>query len=255
MPLTLVSYVLHAAVRDRILIALMLSMLVGTSLAIFLGSAAIIEKGQFACTFAAAGLRMAGVVGLVLFVVFHVRRSFETRDIEFLLSRPVTRTQLLLSCAAAFSLLALFTGLIEAACLAVLVPGPLDPGGLLWVASIIVENVIMVNVALFFALFLSSAAVGAITCFGFYLLARLMGQLLGIVDTGAEAGLPAAEFLAHIVEIISAVTPRLDLMGQTTWLVYGPDAAVGYGFLASQGIVFTLLILAAARIDLARRIF
>ncbi len=255
MSLTLVSYVLRAAIRDKILIALVLAMLVGTSFSIFLGSAAVIEKGQFAGVFAASGLRLAGVAGLVLFAVFYVRRSFESRDIEFLLSRPVSRTQLLLSFSAAFSLLALVTGLAEGACIAMLAPDMLDPGALLWVTSIIVENIIMVNVALFFALFLSSPASCTMACFGFYMLARLMGQLLGIIDTGTTGGLPAATVLARIVEIISAVTPRLDLMGQTSWLIYGPDKGIGYAFLLGQGVIFTALVLVAARIDLARRIF
>jgi hypothetical protein len=126
---------------------------------------------------------------------------------------------------------------------------------MLWVASIIAENIIMVNVALFFALFVSSASICAMACFGFYVLTRLMGELLGIIDTGSQVGVPSATILARIVEIISAVLPRLDLMGQTSWLVYGADASVGYGFIITQCVVFTGLLLVAARIDLARRTF
>lgn len=253
MSAVLIRYVLCAAIRDRILIALVTAMLVGVSFAIFMGSSAVVEKGQFAGVFAAGGLRIAGVAGLVLFVVFYVRRSFESKDVEFLLSRPITRTQFLLSYAAAFSLLALITTAVQAACLAMIAPDIFSPGTLLWGASIAVENIIMVNIALFFALMVSSAAPCAMACFGFYILARMMGQILGIVDMGTDA--PGAWYLIKIMEVISAVTPRLDLMGQTTWLIYGPDSSATYGFLFSQAAIFSGLVLAAARIDLSRRKF
>jgi hypothetical protein len=253
MSAVLTRYVLRAAIRDKILIALVIAMLVGTSFAIFMGTSAIVEKGPFAGVFAGGGLRLAGVAGLVLFAVFHVRRSFESKDVEFLLSRPITRTQFLLSFAGAFSLLALATTGVQAICMAMIVPDMLAPGTLMWIASIAVENIIMVNIALFFALIISSAAPCAMACFGFYLLARLMGQLLGIADMGTDA--PHGVFLIKVLEIISSVTPRLDLMGQTTWLIYGPDAGIGYGFLVLQAVIFTGLVLIAARIDLSRRTF
>src|SRR5262249_49651331 len=149
---------------------------------IFMGSSAVIESGQFAATFIGAGLRIVSVLGLVLFAVFHLRRSFESRDIEFLLSRPVSRAQFLISFAAAFSLLAVATGLAEGICVSVVMPKPFLPGTMLWVASVVAENVIMINVALFFALILSSAASGALACMGFYVLTRMMGEILGIID-------------------------------------------------------------------------
>ena len=71
----LVLYVLKAAVRDRLVAALFLAMLVAVSLSLFMGSAAVSEKGNFAIVFAGAGLRLAGIFGLVLFAVFFIRRA------------------------------------------------------------------------------------------------------------------------------------------------------------------------------------
>jgi len=99
----LVTYVLMAALRDRLIVSLIVLVAVGTSLSVFIGSSAILEKDQFALVFAAAGLRFAGVAGLVLFTVFYVRRAFDTKDIEFLLARPVSRFSFLFSHAVAFS--------------------------------------------------------------------------------------------------------------------------------------------------------
>lgn len=250
----LIKYVLTAAVRDRLVISLIIMLVLGSCLALFMGSAAVSEKGQFLAVFAAGGLRFVGVLGLVLFVVFFIRRSFDSKDVEYLLSRPVGRIQFLLSYTIAFATLAAGMGLAQGLCLYVLgnFHAP-PPGEILWCASIIMENIIMVTAALFFAMVLSSAATAAMATCGLYVLARMMGQILGIIDTeGASFG---GKAMISAMEGISAITPRLDLMGQTSWLIYGPDAHVGYGFIAAQGIVFTALVFLAALIDFVRKQF
>lgn len=129
---------------------------------------------------------------------------------------------------------------------------PPDAGYVLWGASVAVEFIIMVNVALFFALVLSSAASAAFMCMAFYVLARLIGQILGILDAGTAG---AMVWLEKVMEIISIFIPRLDLMGQTSWLLYGPGDAPGILFFAGQAAFFSFLILMAALIDLVRREF
>lgn len=249
----LIGYVLKAAIRDRLILTLLAAFIVCSSLSVFMGSSAVAEKNQFALVFMGAGLRLAGVLGLILFVVFYVRRSFDSRDIEFLLSRPVSRAQFLLSFAAGFFLLAVLTALVQGLSVGLILQGFVTPGSLLWTASLAAENMIVVTTAFFFAMILSSAASGAMATFGFYVLARMMGEILGIIDSGTASHwmLP----MTFLMKGISMVMPRLDLMGQTTWLVYGPDSSVGYGFLLVQGAVFTALVLTAAMIDLARRKF
>jgi hypothetical protein len=251
----LVKYVLTASVRDRLVLSLIIMLLVGTSMSIFMGSAAFSEKERFSVVFAGGGLRFIGILGLVLFAVFHMRRSFETKDVEFLLSRPIGRVPFLLSYAAAFSVLGVVMGLAQGACLYILGPVYFGEGHLLWVLSMIVENIMMVNVALFFSMVLTSAATAAMATFGFYVLGRLMGQILGIID-GGKRGILDTELLEWIMQGISIVVPRLDLLGQTSWLIYGPGGGeVGAGFVIIQGLVFTVLVTLASLVDLVRRQF
>lgn len=249
----LVTYVLTAALRDKLLISLLVLLALGASLSVFMGSAAVVEQDRFAVVFAGGGLRLASVLGLVLFVVFFVRRSFENKDIEFLLSRPISRIQLLLSFSAAFSLLGLLMGVAIGIVLYILGPHLFGQGHLLWVASLMIENMIMVNAALFFSMFLSSAASAAMVTLTFYALARMMGQILGIIDAGARL----FEFgpMSVAIEMISAVTPRLDLMAQTSWLVYGAGDEIGFGYVIVQGLVFSALIVLASLLDLVFRKF
>ena len=248
----LVLYVLTAALRDRLVMAMIITLVVGTSLAVFLGSAAIAEKQQFAMVFAGAGLRLAGVLGLVLFTVFFIRRSFDARDVDFILSRPVSRVEFLLSYAAGLSLLALGMAAAQTLCLYIIGGNLFGPSHISWAVSIAFENIIMVNAALFFSMILSSAATAATATAGFYILARLMGQLLGIIDSTGK-GTFIYNLMEYILQAISAVMPRLDLMAQTSWLIYGE--AVEISSILLQGAIFTILIITAALIDLVRRQF
>ncbi len=250
---SLVKYTLKAALRDKLLHALIVMLLAGASLAIFMGSAVFIEKDQFSLVFAAGALRFASILGLVLFVVFHVRRSFDLKDIEFLLSRPIGRIQLLISFSMAFSILSVVLGLAVGAVIYALSPHLISMGHVHWVVSLLVENIIMVNAALFFAMVLSSAASAAMISCGLYVLGRLMGQILGVIDAGA--GALSVSFLSWIMEAISIVTPRLDLMGQTSWLIYGAGDTASFISLMLYGLIFSGVLLCAALVDLARRQF
>lgn len=248
----LVLYVLTAALRDRLVMAMIITLVVGTSLAVFLGSAAIAEKQQFAMVFAGAGLRLAGVLGLVLFTVFFIRRSFDARDVDFILSRPVSRVEFLLSYAAGLSLLALGMAAAQTLCLYIIGGNLFGPSHISWAVSLAFENIVMVNAALFFSMILSSAATAATATAGFYILARLMGQLLGIIDSTGK-GTVIYNLMEYILQAISAVMPRLDLMAQTSWLIYSQTVEISSILL--QAAIFTILIITAALIDLVRRQF
>lgn len=248
----LIRYVLTAALRDRLVLSFALILVVATSLSLFLGSAAVVEQGQFSLVFAGGALRIILSLALVLFVVFHMRRSFETKDVDFLLARPISRFSYIISHSAAFSLLAVLFSILSGSVLLGIGGGALTEGQMLWIVSVMAESVIMVNLALFFAMVVSSAVGAALACFGFYILGRMMGQLLGIID--ANQGL-WAHILQYPLQLVSALMPRLDLMGQTSWLVYGVGEGVGLTYVLAQAGVFVLLVLSASLIDLVRRQF
>jgi len=251
--ITLIRYVLKAAIRDRLVVSMIAAMILGCSLSVFLGSSAVTEQDQFTLAFASSGLRLTGMIGMVLFIVFFIRRSIDSRDLEFLLSRPVGRIEFLLSYSAAFSLIAVMVTLSQTLGLYILGPHLFGQGAMLWCFSIMIENIIIANTAFFFALFLSSAASASLAVIAFYVLGRMMGQILGILQAGGNG--QAIELLQYIMNAVSIVTPRLDLIGQTSWLIYGPQGDVGLGFLAIQGVIFCVLVLSAALIDLTRKQF
>lgn len=268
----LIRYVLLAAVRDKLVLTLGLMIGLGAAMGVFLGSASVTEQESFSMVFGAGGLRFLGVVGIVLFGCFYMRRAFETKEVEFLLARPISRMQFLFSHAAAYIIFAFCVAL--AVTLAVVLPGkPVFSGLVAWSASIAAEYAIMAIAALFFSTVLSSAAGSALAALGLYVLSRLIGTLIGITKVPPDNIVFAV--LNNVMELISIFVPRLDLMGQTSWLVYGVEGSsamgfvqgagayakmlVGYlgatGFVAWQGLFFCGLLLAACAYDFSRRQF
>ncbi len=268
----LVRFVLTAAFRDKLMMTLVLMIAMGAGVSVFLGGSGLTEQESFALVFGAGGLRFLSVIGLVLFCCFYMRRCFETKEVEFLLSRPISRMAFLFSHALAFIVLALVVAAAVSASVYFL--GKPNLGGwVVWSFSIAVECILMAIVALFFSMVLSSAAGSALAALGFYVLCRLLGTLLGIAAQPAENMI--INILNNLMDVIAIIIPRLDVMGQTSWLVYGVEGAdsialmntaTGYaadmlavmgvqGFILVQGVVFTALLLAAAVFDFIRREF
>ena len=269
--LPLVRYVLTAALRDRLIVTLGLMLILSGCLSLFLGSAAVTEQHSFAVVFGSGSLRLLGIIGIVLFVAFYMRRSFENKEVEFLLSRPLSRRCFVFSHAAAFVLLASVVALFVT--LAVVIMGRPDFSGLvIWSFSLMVEYAIMAIATLFFSSVLSSAAGSALAALGLYVLCRIIGTVFGIASATEEGWFYL--IAGKIVEVIGIVIPRLDLIGQTSWLVYGRSVSVldfstqagafsikamnmvGIaGFISLQGIVFSGLLLAATLFDFRRKRF
>jgi hypothetical protein len=249
----LFRYILMAALRDRLILSLVALMLVVLSLSVFFGGTVVTEQDQFVRTFAAFGVRLFGVVALVMFVVTYIRRSFENREVEYLLSRPIGRIRFILTHAAGFTFLSLLAALVLGGAVVILQFFNIHAGAVMWWISLAVEFSIMANVAMFFAFVLTSQTICLIVVFAFYLLSRLMGEILGILQKGGQTG--AMNILGKIMEMISVFIPRLDLMGQGKWLLYGAPEAISVPFLLAQGCVFLAMIVGASVLDMHRRQF
>jgi ABC-type transport system involved in multi-copper enzyme maturation permease subunit len=251
--LPLVGYTLKAARRDRLIWIVAITFILSICMSFFLSSAVITEKDMFASVFISGSLRLFAVVGLVLFTSFYIRRLFDNREIEFLLSRPISRTGFVLSIALALSIVALFFAAF--AILAVIASGSagIDFSFYIWSASLAVELLIITNAALFFSMVITSAAGSALCTIGFYVFARMMGQLLGISDV--DVTMPGADVLNLIFNFISMFIPRLDLLTQTSWLVYGVNDVQQSLISIAHGLACIPVLLFAAIFDLIRREF
>lgn len=248
----LFGYLLRAAIGRRFVVGLIAALLAATLLAAFLGSAALVERRAFAAVLGANAARLAVVLFLTLFTCFHVRRAFESREVELLLSRPVSRRDFVLAHVALLSLLAAAAALLAGISVAAVADAQAWASLAWWTGSLFVEALLVGVAALFFALTLQSGVLSALAALGLYVLGRTIGLLAGIAAAQAGHGL-WERVIDPLVGLLALVVPRLDLLARSAWLVHGAADDAGLAAALVQNLVYVVLLAAAASFDFARR--
>ena len=250
-----IRYVLITAIRDRFLIAIVIALLAMIGLCRMLASTALAEGQALGLSFGGELSRAILVLGLSIFICFHVRRLHETREIEAILARPISRTGFVLGYYAGFASVALLLAIIVAPLLFAGL-GARGIGLLEWEASLLLESLIVVAIGLFAAMAIAAPAGAVMVTVGLYGLGRMGAYLLAIAHSGS--GAVDAEGVNRtadtVMDFVAAVMPRLDLFGQSSWLVNGPGgggaANWGVGILVLQVAIYVPLLLLATVRDL-----
>lgn len=250
-------YVWLTAVRDRlftVIAALCVAIFMATWI---VGGAAIVEGEYASLALAAGSLRAVLMLGLMVFVCFHVQALFDSKEIEAILARPLHRSGFVLTYWLAGALPA--AALVALVCVGMLILYPPSLAGwAVWSASLLLEALLVVALSLTIALAMNSAVASAVCTMAVYALGREIGFLLAVTSgqfgVGTQAG-AAGHSVETMMQTLALVVPRLDLFGQSEWLLYGPSAGLGSYWFAAQAAVYTALVLAVACVDLRQRRF
>lgn len=246
-----IRLVLITALRDRLFLSLYV--LLGSALAVaaFMASGAMIESGEMSLVYMAGTTRVVLIFGLIVFVAFHVERMFDTREIEAILARNLSRTEFVFSYWLGLAVMALM--LVIPVFAVVLYFQISASGAAYWVVSMIGEILIVLAATLFAALTFERAVPTVLATAGFYALSRMMSFLTGIAAFGKQSGVNRV--LNPYIDAVSFALPRLDLFSQTRWLVYGIETTDLIWVIAAQSLVYPPLLLLAAAYDLQRKHF
>ncbi len=245
-----IRLVLLTALRDRLFGGLIVLLAVSTALAIFLGGVAISEQLQMAVVVAAGSGRIILVLGLTVFAAIHIQGLFETREVEAILARAISRPRFVLAYWLGFSCIAVVLAGLFGGFIVVMIGASI--GTLVWAGTLIAECLIVLGVVMFAGLMLERATATVLFTVGFYALARLMGFFVGIRDTVDQT--PINAFIKGLMDVVLLFIPRLDLFAQSSWVLYTPER-IDFSFLAIQSSLFVTLILGAAAFDLRRKQF
>ena len=249
-----IRYILLTAQRDSLFFGLALAIIASTYVAFFLGSTAVVEEGQTSLVYSAGIARLVLILGLVIFVSFHIRRSFENREIDLMLVHPISRSTFIISYVIGYSLIALFFVLFTALVLygfAFYAGAQPDINGFaIWTSSVFLEAVIISALAMTASLILRSTVVSVLLCLGFYVLSRMAGFVLMIVTKPGSVGVSYDSF-AHISKFV----PRLDFFGKTEWLLYGFKSYEELYLFLAQAAIFITLLLSLAIYDFKKKEF
>jgi len=251
----LIRYVLLTAVRDWLFIGLFAILIFACTISLFLGSTALSEQSSMQLVFLASSTRMILVVGMILFICFHIRRSFENREIDFLISRPISRSTLLFSYFFSFVILAIT--LLTPVIFFIYFFFKAELAGLtLWSLSMFFELIIISSFAILSSLILKSAVSSVLGCFSFYIISRIMGFAVSTIIIPAK--LNNINFNVAIemsLKALSSLLPRLDQFAQSKWLIYGNMDASIFTLITSQSVIYISLILLMSVIDFNKKQF
>lgn len=245
-----VRLVLITALRDRLFVSLLGLEAVVLAAALFVGDSLFFEAQASALVFAAGAARVAVVLGVTIFVGFHIERLYDTREIEAILSRTISRGGFiasywlgLVAVAAVFIFpVVCFLALFHMSGL----------GAVWWSVNLILESGIVLAFAMCVGVILERAIPTVFATAAFYALARLVSFLLGIVDNGQ---IELGQLSNPVMEAVAMVIPRLDLFCQTNWLVYGLGPQDKFFIMPLQAALYVPLLLFMATFDLRRKDF
>lgn len=251
----IISYVLITARRDWLFLGLFLAVLVASFMSLFIGSTALSEQSAMQLAFLASSTRMILVIGSILFICFHIRRIFENREIQFILSHAISREKFILSYFISFVLLA--TILIIPFILFLTLYFQIE----IWITyyyalSILLELILISSFAFLSSLILSSAVSAVLASFGFYIISRLMGFATAyIILPNQIQHYNATSFMELILTIFSVLLPRLDLFSKSKWLVYNDIALADIQLVLMQSCIYIPLLLFMTIIDFKKKEF
>lgn len=254
----IIFYIILNAVRNKLYIGLILFLLTAISLSIFLGSTAFIEEQQFTNAYIAGLSRIIIESGMIIFVCINIGKAFENKEIEFIISKSISREKFILSSIAGFLLSAIL--IIIPLILLILIICKVNYLGLfIWSTTIITETTIAISFALLSSLILKNSFSAIMASFGFYILSHLIGifvMSIKIIDKVSDIkGQDTISLLKIMLKFISAILPRLDLFAQTKWLNYGITDFTVLPIIALQALIYIPLMIAMACHDFKKKQF
>lgn len=252
---SILKYILLTAVRDRLYVGIFIILLAALGVSSIVGGTALVEQSEATMVYIAGSSRMIFIIGMILFVCFYVRRSFENREVEFVLSKPIARHNFILAYLLGFILVALLIIIPLVILLFFINANPL--GLFYWGLSLLLESIIIIAFSLLAALILKSAVSAVMASLGFYVISRMMGFFVLTIKIPEQISDVATydRFLKAVLKVISIVFPRLDLYGKSEWLIYGVINYSDIFIILGQSLIYIPLMIFMAFYDFNRKQF
>lgn len=257
--LAIIKFILLTARRDLLLQGIFIVLLGAAMISQFFGNCALTEQIQMSTSYFAGSSRAIIVGGMIIFIAVHIRRLFETKEIEQMLARPITRSQFILAYFCGFSILGLM--LILPCIIIASLFAMTDTGSLLiWSISLSFELFIVIAFAMLASFILSSSTLAIITSVCFYITSRLSGFFIAMIkwpisyDQIDSFKTLIRFFGEKIIQFVTIFLPRFDIFSKSAWLTYGVSWE-NLNIILGQFIIYIAFILGMAMIDFNKKQF
>lgn len=214
------KYCFLTAIRDHFYLGLIVLIIISSALSIFLGGLTVVEQIDTTVTYVSASFRLMTIFGLITFICLHIKNMYDTRTIDFIFSRQISRPIFILSYWLTFVLLFAFL-LLPLTTIFALILQKNYWGLLIWFFSMLAENMIVIAFAMTASLMLRNALLGLSVSYLFYFTSRIMGFFVTIKDFNLISQYTIFNNIAfYILNGVSIFLPRLDLFSNSNWLIH-----------------------------------
>ena len=249
--LTIARFTLLEARHGKLVWICLLACLLLGATSYFVHAMSLIEADVSAISIVAPLARLTGVAIVGVFVIAGTCRILEERGLDGILSAPVSRNQWLTGRWLGLAGAAIFVACFVA--LPLFAYAPFDAAAQ-WTVSLAAELMLVVALGLMLSVSLARMPAALLGLAAFYLCARTIGVISLLHSSGLPAlalasadgstnSVPGYATLSDIggllINGLSLILPRLDLMSQTNWLL--SDARAGLGWSASGSLTPGLL--------------
>ena len=251
--LTISKFTIIESMRNRLLWLSLLVVAVSFGLVEFIGDLAITEHRVTQVAVLAAFLRLSSVVILAMFVVSSTVRELQDKTLEMILAMPIHRSSYYLGKLAGFIQVAVIIAVIFSAML--MLYAPVDQV-MIWGISLLLELILVVAFGLVMLFTFNQVPAALAGVFIIYAASRtatsiyLMAKYPIIPHTSA-----AQKFMDGFVEFLTWLLPDLYRFTQTEWLAHGTGSFSLLIPVASQTVIYLLLLSAIALFDFYRKNF
>ena len=247
------KFTIVEAMRNRLLLLLLLVTAISFAMVEFIGDLAITEHRVTQVAILAAFLRLCSVVVVSMFVVSSSVRELQDKTLEMILAMPIHRSQYYFGKLAGFIVVALLVSMVFGALL--LLYAPAD-SVLIWSASLFMELMLVVALSLVMLFTFNQIPPALAGVFIIYIAARITTSIYLMVKYPIlQHTTTAQKFMDGFIEMLTWLLPDLHRFTQTSWLT---GAVNDWSLLLpvlGQTLVFLGLLSSIALFDFYRKNF
>lgn len=251
---SILKYILLTGIRDRLYIGVLISLIAAFSLSIFLGSTSLIEESQMTAAYIAGSSRAILAIGMILFVCLNISRAFENKEVEFIISKSISRQEFILGYLLGFFLAAFLILIPLIAAIFFLISGN-KIGLTIWSLSLLSELLIVISFSLLASLILKNSFSAIMASFGFYIISRMMGMFVMAINLPQDLAEAKNHALSVCLKFLSILFPRLDLFSQSRWISYEITDFTNIKIILFQSLIYIPLMIFMSFHDFKKKQF
>lgn len=242
------KYISSIFFKSRLIITGVFIICLSILFAIFFGSVATVEQLETSLIMCAGISRYAIITLMVIFVSNNISQMYEDKQIDFLLTKSISRNLFIFAYINNIIVASLIFSLLIS--LALFTFSPNIEGLILFIISLFAELVITSIFTFIVAIVVKKYLFSVTAGLGFYLLARSSGVIAMIAQSDRDAfswGLLYKWLPQKIILLFNFIMPRFDLITQSNWLlkheILFAHSSMVYCILQWVTLVITLIII------------